>query len=600
MKKALLVVGICIVAVLVVLGLIAFFGSYRAYGELKTAKNLLFSAKDSLEKRDIESAAAGFARAREHIKKADSQLKAHKFSVGFLKIIPYAGTQIRALDRYVQVGGHLSKAGTLLIGAIRGVPGLDAASAQGQEGIGTMVDTLTRLGNDLAPVEKELQSAQQESRAIKTGWLIGSASRMKVELDQKLDAALEGLQKARKLMTAFSGIMGAEGGPPKTYLLLQQSCYELRASGGLISTYGVLECSHDSIKLADYQRSSTSNTLPFGLANGEGFPPLPPLGGYLASFGIAEPTMNFWDAGWWPDLPETTDVLSKIWSKNGKAPVDGYIAMDPIAIQYGLEQIGPIEMPEFGETVTAENMAELILFNLEIEKNVAFLKSLAARFFQKVTEATPDQWFSLGRAFGRALAEKHMLLYFKDPGVQQSFSELDWSGEVKQSDGDYLMAVDSNVGGNDVSAYKANRWIKPKMSVEVTRQKDSTLRHHVTYTFDYTSGPKEYPLEYESYLRLYVPEGAVIEGAVAKAASGFVVLGRDSGKQVFGKLVSVPIGKVETVVFDYVTPGYRSMLIQKQSGQVNFDVNFVLLEGGSIKKEQVVKLVNKARLDLNK
>ena len=596
MKKTFIIVGICMVAVLVVLGLIAFFSSYRAYGELKTAKNLLFSARDSLEKRDIESAAAGFARAREHIKKADSQLKAHKFSVGFLKIIPYAGTQIRALDRFVQVGGHISQAGTLLIGAIRGVPGLDAASAQGQEGIGTMVDTLTRLGNDLAPVEKELQSAQQESRAIKTGWLIGSASRMKVELDQKLDAALEGLQKARKLMTAFSGIMGAEGGPPKTYLLLQQSCYELRASGGLISTYGILECSHDSLKLADYQRSYA---LPVGLANGEGFPPLPPLGGYLASFGIAEPSMEFYDAGWWPDLPETTDVLSEIWSKNGKAPVDGYIAMDPIAIQYGLEQIGPIEMPEFGKTVTAENMAELILYNLEIEKNVAFLKSLAARFFQKVTEATPDQWFSLGRTFGRALAEKHMLLYFKDPGVQQSFSELDWSGEVKQSDGDYLMAVDSNVGGQEGKADKPNRWIKPKISVEVTRQKDSTLRHHVTYTFDYTFGPKEY-MEYESYLRLYVPEGAVIEGAVAKAASGFVVLGRDSGKQVFGKLVSVPLGKVGTVVFDYVTPGYRSMLIQKQSGQVNLDVNFVLLEGGSIKKEQVVKLVNKARLDLNK
>jgi len=597
MKKAILVVGICVAAILVALGLIGLFSSFRAYGELKTARDLIFSARDSLEKRDIGSAASGFARAREHIKKADSQLHAHKFSVGLLKIIPYAGTQIRALDRFVQVGGHLSQAGTLLTGAIRGVPGVDAASTQDNASIGTMVDVLTRLGNDLAPVEKELLSAQQESRAIKTGWLIGSASRMKVELDRKLDAALESLQKARKLMATLSGIMGAQGGPPKNYLVLQQSCYELRASGGLISTYGILECSHDSLKLADYQRSLT---LPVGLANGEGFPPLPPLGGYLASFGIAEPTLEFYDAGWWPDLPETTGVLSRIWGKNGKAPVDGYIAIDPFVIQYWLEQTGPLEMPEFGETVTAENMAELILHNLEIEGNVAFLKSLAAKFFQKVTELNPDQWFSLGRAFGRALTEKHMLLYFKDPGVQQSFSELDWSGEVKQTDGDYLMAVDSNVGGQEGKAYKPNQWLKPKMSVEVTRQKDSTLRHHVTYTLDYKFSPQKHRLDYNSYLRLYVPEGAVIEGAVAKAASGFVVSGSDSGKRVFGKLVTVPIGKVETVVFDYVTPNYRSMLIQKQSGQVNLDVDFLYIEGGSIKKEQEVRLVNKARLDFNR
>jgi hypothetical protein len=597
MKKAILIVAICIVAILVALGVIGLFSSFRAYGELKTAKNLLFSARDSLEKRDIGAAAAGFAKARDQIKKADSRLKGQKVSVGFLKIVPYAGTQIRALEHFVQVGAHLSQAGILLCGAARGVPGLDAASAQ-QASIGTMVDTLTRLGNDLAPVEQELLSAQQESRAMKTGWLIGPASRMKKELDQKLDVTLEGLQKGRKLMAALPGIMGAGGASPKNYMVLQQSCYELRASGGLISTYGILRCSHDSLKLAEYERSST---LPLGLANGDGFTPLPSLGGWLAFFGIAEPILDFFDAGWWPDFPETTGVLSKIWSKNGKAPVDGYIAIDPIAIQYGLEQIGPLEIPEFGETVTAENMAELILHYLEVEKNVAFLKSLASHFFEKVTGSNTDQWFSLGRAFARALAEKHMFLYFRDPAVQQSFSELDWSGEVKRSDGDYLMAVDSNVGGNDVNAYKANMWVKPKMSVEVTRRKDSTLRHHVTYTFDNTLGPKEYPfLEYKSYLRLYVPEGAVVEGAVAKAASGLVVSGTDSGKQVFGKLVDVPIGKVGTVEFDYVTPGYSSMLIQKQPGQVNMDVNFVLLEGGSIKREQKVKLINEARLDLNK
>jgi hypothetical protein len=580
MKKALLLVGICIAAILVVLGVIAVFSSFGAYGELKTAKKLIFSAKASLEKQDIQSAAASFTKAQDHINKADSRLKAHKISIGFLKTIPYAGTQIRAVERFVRVGTHLCKAGMLLTGAARGVPGIDAASPQDNASIGTMVDLLTKLGNDLAPVEQELLSAQHESRAMKTGWLIGSASRMKRELDQKLDATLGGMKEARKLMAALPSIMGAEGAPPKNYMVLQQDCFELRASGGLISTYGILQCSRDSLKLADYQRSST---LSVGLADGDGTPPLPSLGGY--------PTLRFWDAGWWPDFPETTDVLSKIWSNNGKAPVDGYIAVDPIAIEYVLERIGPLELPEFGETVTARNLTKLILHYYGVDQNVAFLKSLASHFFEKVTTSSPGQWVSLGRAFARALAEKHMLLYFGDPAVQQSFSELDWSGEVKQSDGDYLMAVDSNIGGN-TDDYKLNMWVKPKMNVEVTKQKDSTLRHHVTYTFDNRLGSQEYPLAYKSYLRLYVPEGAV-----AAADPDLVDCGSDSGKHVFAKLVDVPTGKVVTVEFEYVTPGFGSMLIQKQPGQVSLDVNLSFRENGSIKKKQKVKLSSKARLN---
>ena len=594
-KWALISVGICVVLVLLALGLIGAFSSLKAYKDMKASKDLLFSAMDSLGKRDIESAAKGFAQAQEHANKAASELKAHKISVGFLKIVPFAGTQVRALDSFTRIGGHLSQAGILLSGAMRGAPGLDAASPQ-QATMGTMVDVLTRLGNDLAPVEKELLAARKESQAMKTGWLIGRASNLKKELDEKLDTALGDVQKARKVTAALSGIMGVAGGPAKTYMLLQQDCYELRASGGLISTFGLLECSHDAIKLADYQRAGT---LRYGLISGEGIPALPSLGGWLVSYGIL-PTLHFYDAGWWPDFPETTDVLAKIWSKNGKAPVGGYIAIDPIAIQYALEQIGPIEMPEFGKTVTASNMADLVLHYLEVERNVGFLQSLAARFFQKITTVNPGKWLSLGRAFGRALDEKHMLIYFKDPAVQKCFSGLDWSGEVKQSDGDYLMAVDSNVGGQDVNAYKPNRWVKPKLSVVVTKQKDSTLRHHVTYTFNNTLGPQDHPLRYKSYLRLYVPEGAVVKGAVAIAASGLMDYSSDSGKQVFGKFVDVPIGQVGNVEFDYVTPWYGSTLLQKQSGQVSLDVNFMYIEDGSIKKAQDIQLINRTRIDLKK
>jgi hypothetical protein len=595
-KRLLVLVGTCVVLVLLTLGLIGGFSSLNAYKDMKASKDLLFSAMDSLTKRDIESAARSFAQAREKSEKAASQLKAHKIGVGFLKIVPYVGTQVRALDSFTRIGVDLSQAGILLAGAMRGAPGLDAASPQ-QATMGTMVDVLTRLGNDMEPVEKELLAARKESDAMRTRWLIGRASRLKKELDDKLNVALGDVQKARKITAALSGIMGAPGQPAKNYMLLQQDCYELRASGGLIATYGILSCTRDSLKLADYQRAGNL----VGLTAGEGVPPLPSLGGWMVSYGIA-PNLNFWDAGWWPDFPLTTNIISKIWNKNGKAPVDGYIAVDPIAIGYVLGQIGPLQVPEFGETVTAENLSEVILKYKKVSKDhaAAFFKSLSARFFQKLVGSNPGQWLSLGRSLGQALDERHMLLYFNDPAVEKVFSELSWSGTVDQSSGDYLLAVDSNVGGNEQLGYKANLFIKPKMSVDIVRQKDSTLRHHVTYTLDNTSGTSDNSLRYKSYLRLFVPEDAVVKSVVAMAAAGLVETDGENGKRVFGRLVDVPIGQSVTVEFDYVTKNYGSLLIQKQPGIPNLDVSLIYMEGGSIRKAEELKIVNQTSVSLNK
>ncbi|MBU4489803.1 MAG: hypothetical protein KKE79_04130, partial [Actinobacteria bacterium] len=145
MKKRLLIVGICIAVALLVLGLIGVFSSLGAYREMKAAKDQLFSAVESLEKGDLEPAAAGFAEAQNHVEKADSKLGSRKVSTGFLETIPYAGTQVKALDRFIQIADHLSKAGIMATEAFREVPGLDESLPQGRVSIGTMVDILPKL-----------------------------------------------------------------------------------------------------------------------------------------------------------------------------------------------------------------------------------------------------------------------------------------------------------------------------------------------------------------------------------------------------------------------------------------------------------------------
>lgn len=564
------------ILVLVTLGLIGLFQTLGAYNELRSAKDLLVAAKDSLASRDIAAASDQFAAAQDHVNNANARLRGHALTVGFVRIIPYAGTQVRALDDFVQVGSHLSQAGVLLTGAVSGIPGLDAGSTAGKPSIGQMVDLMTQLSPQLMPVEQELQAAQAASNALSTRWLIGSAVRLKAELDDKLNSAVDDVQKARQLTMVFPAIMGAPGLAPKRYLLVQADNFESRPAGGLMATYGVLETTHDSMAVTEYERAPIG--LPVGLV-APGIPPWPLDG--------INPALRFWDAGWWPDFPETTGVLAQIWSLNGKAPVDGYISIDPVAIQYMLEQLGPLDLPDFGEVVTADNLPELVLHYYDVDKNVAFLKSLAANFFQRLIQSDPSEWFQLGSAFGQSLTEKHMLLVFNDPQVEQTFTAFGWSGEVSQANSDYLMAIDANIFGN-FPGYKANMWIKHSLQVDITREENSTLVHRITFTLDNSAGASDY----SSLVELYVPAEAI-----SSPDPDLKDLGLDSGKRVLGKGVQVPIGQVASLTFEYTTPAYSSMSVQKQSGQANMPVR-VSFVGGKDRSTVDFELVNGREVSL--
>ncbi len=572
MKKLWLWILLAVIAILVVLGLLGLFASLHSYNELKSAKASLFAARDALGEQDIQLAAARFSEAESHLNNAHASLHNHNLSVGFLRIVPYVGTQIRAADSFIQIGLDISQAGTEFCGAAAGIPGLDKTVASDGLEVGRMVDLLNQLSGNLSGVQDKLEAASVESAKVKSSFLISSAARIKSDLDTQLDSTLRDLTNARKLMVAFAGLMGSEGEAPKRYLLLQQDCFEIRPSGGLISSFGILSCSHDALSLSEYERASR---LPKGLDMGDALP---------APFERFGSTLRFWDAGWWPDFPTSIDAISQIWALNGQEPVSGYIAVDPVAIQYVLEKLGPLQVPEFGETITADNLAEKVLNYLEVQHNADFLKSLASNFFERVTKAPPSQWFSIGRAFGKALREKHMLLYFTDPEVESVFSALDWSGQMRVTDEDYLMAVDCNVGGNS-RGYKANLYIGPRLQVDITKGSDGSLRHHVAYTFDNTFGTTTY----YSYLRLFVPQDSI-----PIMAPGVVNLGIDMGKLSLAQGVEVPVGQVITVEFEYMTPAYQSLTIQKQPGQWNMPVELNISGKNSEERE----LVNEFQVDL--
>ncbi len=132
------------------------------------------------------------------------------------------------------------------------------------------------------------------------------------------------------------------------------------------------------------------------------------------------------------------------------------------------------------------------------------------------------------------LEEKHLLVYFTDPGAQALLAEQGWDGALRPGSGDFLMVVDANVGYNKASA---------RVRQSITYEVDLSRRPpRATLTLVYTHTARRgcpckpevrYDPVYEPMmdrclwddLRVYIPQGGRLLDATR-----IPVPGRPSGR----------------------------------------------------------------------
>jgi hypothetical protein len=109
-----------------------------------------------------------------------------------------------------------------------------------------------------------------------------------------------------------------------------------------------------------------------------------------------------------------------------------------------------------------------------------------------------------------SVMEKQVMLYFKDENLQQEASRYHLSGEVKNTDDDYLMIVDTNIAGQ-----KTDRVIEKKVSLESEISEGGQIINTLTIYREHF-GQKNSALvgvRNVNWLRVYVPKGAVLLNA---------------------------------------------------------------------------------------
>ncbi len=371
------------------------------------------------------------------------------------------------------------------------------------------------------------------------------------------------------------------------YLVLFQNNMELRGTGGFIGSYGII--SFEKGKLYDFQVYDVYTAD--GALKGHVEPPAP-----IKNI-LGEAKWYLRDSNFDPDFPTSARRAEWFLKKSMNQDVAGTIAVNLETLKLLLSALGPLELPDYDETINAGNLAERAQYHAEVNffpgstAKKEFLSSVADALFEKLKTADAKSLLKVSAALMSSLESSDTQISVISPSSERILQTLGWNGGIENKPcptspcyDDYLYSVDSNFGVN-----KANFYITKDMTLDITVSKDGEPTHSLVTTWKNAATSNAWPAgSYKNYARLYIPpSSSLVEikiGENTLPASDYTV-SEEHGRLVVSYLVTVPINSLTTskVVYTNTTKlksgSFYSLYFQRQSGtrsQDKISVNYNL------------------------
>lgn len=610
-KNSLSFLGTAAVVFLVVFGISMVFRGIAVKNQTvlmgKMAYANLIGAKAMIGEKDFREASLKFGAAYRDFDRINREIEGMgKLVVEASRFVPYL-SRLSSGAHLSRAGKDLSRIGILLTDTIETLGGIKNPLSAEEENV-SYLKIFQETDKNITEVAQLANSLSQNLERVDLNDIPDEYREQFVEAKKKMpeiNEFISGLAEEEKI---FTDVLGGNG--PRKYLFLFQNNQEMRATGGFIGTYAVLDIFDGNVK----------NFFVDGIFNPDGqlkeriVPPIP----------IQKISANWslHDSNWFPDFPKSAEKAAWFYEKTGGPTVDGVITMTPDVMLKLLKITGPIEMEEYGITIDAENFLENIQTEVEVnyDKELNEPKKILADLAPKVL----DRIFNDGKLSSIAMTldvllsslnEKHILIYSKNHNIQKKLSANGWSGEILESPKDYLSVINTNING-----YKTDGVIKEQIEHRAEIQKDGSIIDTVTITRQHNGGNTTYDWWNRvnaNYMRVYVPKGSKLIGvsgqtreynsppldytslgfrrdaqvemeeksAQVDEASGTLIY-EDSGKTVFANWVYVSPQESVTIKYSYLLPfkvsldqktkltDTYSLLAQKQSGSAGSDFRF--------------------------
>ncbi|MGI8984326.1 MAG: DUF4012 domain-containing protein [Acidimicrobiales bacterium] len=491
--------------VAIVLGGYSLFQMRAAAGAAQRGRAALVREEGAAAARSLDVARRNLVQAEEAFGQAQDEIAALGPVASVARVIPVVGNQMRAVDTLARAGMSLSRAGQPLV---------DAADtllhpADQATPVSAAMDALRSTQATLAPALVALSEASDDVLRLKGAFLVGPVARARDDLVTRLPRIRARAVSAGDGLAALMAFAGESG--PKRYLFLSQNPDEIRPTGGFIGTYGVLTAEDGKLALERYDAIEEWNKdhpaatapaeeagSPFRLHN-------PPLPRRLSNVNST------------PDWPQAAQLAANLWRAAGEAPVDGVISFTPGFLRRVLGVVGPVEVPGYGERISAANMNErLDFYTHELApppgtNRKDFVAALAEVVMQKLLEAPASKWEPLGQAMGDAFDARDALAWSTDPLVARVLADRAWDGAFPSHRGDFFYSSEF------AYATKNGRGIRRVFDHLVELRTDGGARVTTEITITNTEAPNPaYNNSTLAYLTIYGPEGATLDQAASE------------------------------------------------------------------------------------
>lgn len=454
----------------------------------------------------------------------------------------------------------------------------------GQDKIAQIVKILDKVIPKLDSVEPQLKKAKDEVENIDVSKYPEKFGNQQVR--SRIDTAKNFIIGAHFAVTeakdALEVAPSALGQPsPKNYMIIFQNDKELRATGGFMTAYAFMTIDKGRIstsKSDDIYRLD-ERLLATCLSKICPLSPPAPLVKYLPEVtGKPRQAWSMRDSNLSPDLPTSVKDFERMYQLLGEGlSFDGIIMIDTHVVEELIKITGPVEV--FGVTYSAEvdkrcncpnviyeleNYAQIVQKGEQDRKAIlgTLMQQILARALGEVGGKMPE-FINVGAKLANS---KHVMFYMHDDKTQRALSKLNWTGEIKGFDGDYLHINDSNFAGG-----KSNIYVTEDVTLEINT-KDN--KHELT--IDYKN-PQAYNTWLNGinrdYVRVYVPKGSRLINS--KGSEVEVTTIEDLGKTAFEAFIQVRPQNSRKLEFEYEVPNSQDgdeyeLLIQKQPGTKDY------------------------------
>ena len=562
----------------------------------------LNDALSSIKNQNYETSEIEFEKSYEKFSEASEDLgEMGDFFIELSRFFPFS-SKLSSGKNLVEAGKHIATVGQSLSRIIKSTSSIKnpiGNSNQNEEV--SLLEIFQSAKKEMTTVNNELDKIQDNINKVNVADIPEDKQKQFISLKEKIPEITRITRDFMENSEIFTDLLGGNG--PRKYLFLFQNNQEMRATGGFIGSYGLMDISDGRIR----------NFFIDGIFNPDGqlqekvVPPKP-----IQKISAA---WSLHDSNWFPNFPDSAKEAINFYEKTGGPTADGVITLTPTVMQKLLKVTGPIEMKDYGVTIDSDNFIEKTQYEVEVDydkeenKPKKILSDLAPVILDKIFNARDTKSVTMTiKALSSGLSEKQILLYSTNNDLQKIISEKGWSGEILKTEKDYLSVINSNING-----FKTDGIIDESISHETAIQSDGLVVDTVTITRHHNGGNSEYEWWNKvnaDYMRVYVPLGSKLlevsgqtretneppldydklrfkkDSLVQKEENSITIdensgtgIYEDSGKTVFANWTYVSPQETMTIKYKYLLPfkvdinenktvNSYSLLMQKQSGSI--------------------------------